>query len=220
MVNGILLEPSPERELALSYAPARARDAMRALLMLDDRFGRIVRAGREPMLAQVRVTWWFEALERLDCDPPPAEPVLRALAADVLPHGVSGATLAAMVDGWEAILGDAALTDERLALFAEGRGARLFGAIASVCGAGDPQVRLAGEGWALADLAFNLSDHTEAARVRAVAAPRLREATALRWSRAGRGLGALALLARFGVEGEGGGASRITRLLWHRVTGR
>lgn len=222
MVNEPLLSPDPRRALALSYAPAGARDAMQALLAIDDRLGHVLRAGREPMLAQMRLTWWFEAVERLDHEPPPPEPILRALATHVLPHGVSGAALASMVDGWEVLLSDDALTDEALVLFAEGRGARLFGAMARVCGAADPQVRLAGEGWALADLASNLSDHVEAARVGAVAAPRLREATALRWSRAGRALGALTLLARFDVEGEGegGGTSRITRLLWHRMTGR
>lgn len=171
------------------------------------------------MIAQMRLTWWFEALERLDREPPPAEPTLRALADDVLPRGVTGVSLAAMIDGWEAIGGDEPLGDEALLLFATARGGRLFAAMAAVCGAEDAQVRAAGEGWALVDLAGNLSDADAAARARTLAAAKLAEVTGRRWSRAGRGIGALALLARSELEG-GNGPIRVGRLLWHRMTGR
>lgn len=218
MVNG-LSPSSPERELALSYAPAKARAAMGALLALDDRFGGIVRATREPMAGQMRLTWWFEALERLDREPPPAEPVLRGVAEEALPRGVTGAALATMVDGWEVILGDDPLDDDALRAFAAGRGGQLFEALATVCGADDRQVRAAGEGWALADLAANLSRPEDAVRARAIAAERLGEAMRARWSREGRGLGALALMARFELE-SGSGFAKLGRLVWHRMTGR
>lgn len=210
---------SPDRGLALYYAPAHARPALTALLALDDTLGRILRGAREPMLAQMRLTWWAQALERLDREPPPAEPVLSALAADVLPNGVSGASLAAMVDGWEAILGEEALRDEALATFAEKRGGTLFRAMAAVCDAADRHAGEAGEGWALADLARNLSDTAAADRARVLAITRLGRAVGIGWSRRGRALGALALLARFELEGRSG-VGRIGRLLFHKLTGR
>lgn len=219
MVTDTLPAPDPGRALALSYAPAQARAGLMALLALDDRLAGIVRTTREPLVGQMRLTWWFEALERLDREPPPAEPVLRALATDVLPHGVSGASLAGMIDGWEAILSDDPLDDANLVEFAERRGAALFEAMAAVSEARDEQVWLAGEGWALADLSRNLSRPEETARARAMALERLRGATSARWSRAGRGIGALALLARSELEGRGA-SFRVGRLLLHRFTGR
>lgn len=207
------------RRLAISYAPTSARAGLQALLALDDLLGRILRTTREPMVGQMRLTWWFEALERLDRDPPPAEPVLQALAAEILPRGVRGADLAGMIDGWEAILGDEPLGETGLLTFARERGGRLFRAAAVVCGATDEQAEAAGEGWALVDLAENLSDRGAATRALDLARLRLEEAMGRRWSRAGRALGALVLLARFDLEG-GGGVRRVGRLLLHRFTGR
>ena len=59
----------------------------------------IVAAARDSTIGLMRLTWWADALERLDTAPPPAEPVLTGLALHVLPHGVRGRDLAAMVDG-------------------------------------------------------------------------------------------------------------------------
>ncbi len=212
-------EERPDRALAVSYAPSRARAGLRALLALDDALGRVSRNVREPMVGRLRYAWWFEALERLDGAPPPAEPVLRALAADVLPHGVTGAALAGMIDAWEVIGDDGPIDGATLAAFADKRGGALFQAMARVCGADDRQARLAGEGWALVDLASGLSDPAMAAKARAMAGERLRATMGRRWSRRGRALGALALIARFELEGRSP-AGRVGRLLMHRLTGR
>src|ERR1700760_3804181 len=71
----------PDRRLALAYAPARARPALEALWRLDVTLGAVVARAREKMVARIRLAWWREALERLDAAPPPAEPLLEALAA-------------------------------------------------------------------------------------------------------------------------------------------
>jgi phytoene synthase len=210
---------SPDRALAIGYAPAPARAALEVLLALDDALGRVLRTTREPMLGRMRYAWWFEALERLDQASPPAEPVLRALAAEVLPKGVSGAALAAMIDGWEAIGDEEPLDEVALATFAEKRGGVLFDAMARVCGASDVQSRTAGEGWALVDLAQGLTDAGAAAAARMVATTRLERVAGEQWSREGRAIGALALLARFELEGRSP-AGRLGRLLMHRLTGR
>ncbi|WP_374944349.1 squalene/phytoene synthase family protein [Sphingomonas sp.] len=204
----------PERALALSYAPADARAGMAALLALDDALAAILRTTREPMVGQMRLTWWYEALGALDERPSPANPVLQALAVHVLPH-VSGKTLAAMVDGWEALL-DEPLDTAAMERFAEARGGGLFGAAGAVLGVVRAGLEEAGAGWALADLAANLGDPGGAATARALAAPRLARAMRGRWPVRARALGALVLLARPGTPGS---PARVARLLWHRATG-
>ena len=68
-------------------ARRRARPRVEALWRLDVTLGAVLATGREPMVSRIRLAWWREALERLDREPPPAEPVLQALAAHVLPAG-------------------------------------------------------------------------------------------------------------------------------------
>ncbi|MEN2786578.1 squalene/phytoene synthase family protein [Sphingomonas qilianensis] len=215
----------PERLLALSYAAVAARPAVAALFALDDTLGRILRTTREPVVGQMRLTWWFEALERLDGGAAPAEPVLQALAAEALPRGVSGARLAGMIDAWEALLDGDRPDDSVMTTYAQ-RGVILFGAAGTVLGAapGDP-VAPAGRGWALADLARHASDATVATRARGLAAGPLAAATGARWSRPARTLGALAHLARMdlavplGAPIRPASPARVWRLLRHRLTG-
>lgn len=202
-----------ERELAVRYAPAPARARLAALLALDDRLGAIVRRNREPAIAQMRLVWWFEALGALDRGPAPAEPLLRALAAEVLPAGVAGTELADLVDGWEPLIGDAPLDFDAMA---RDRGGRLFALAARLLGGTDARVAALGEGWALADWAV----HWDREDARALAPTRL-DAFATAWPRPLRPLGALALLARSDLAGGAPGApARVGRLLLHRLTGR
>lgn len=216
----------PERVLALSYAAADRRNGVAALFALDDVLGRILRTTREPLVGQMRLTWWYEALERLDSVPPPAEPVLRALAAHVLPRGVTGARLAAMIDAWEVLLNADTPDDTVLEAYAA-RGLILFGAGGTVLGAapGDP-VAPAGRGWALADLSRHIGDAEVASRAAALAGRALAGATAPRWSRDARCLGVLAHLARMDlavapdVPVRRGSPARVARALLHRATGR
>lgn len=201
----------PERALALSYAPVVARAGVAALFALDATLARLTLGTRDAMVAQLRLTWWYEALAALSTDVPP-QPILRVLAA----AGADGKRLAAMVDGWEALLG--APVD--LAAFAGGR-ALLFPEAALVAGACD-DVRAAGEGWALADLARTSGDAVLAVRAGEAAAAPLRTAAAQRWSPAGRFLGALVHVARADLAGTpaAGSPRRVGRLMWHRLSGR
>ena len=95
-----------EQALAVGYTPASARDGFAALLDLDHQLASILQSTTEPMIGQMRLTWWYEALEKLDHEPAPAHPVLQRLADLVLPGGVRGADLAPMIEGWEALLDD------------------------------------------------------------------------------------------------------------------
>lgn len=209
----------------LVYAPASRRRALSALLRLDDRLANLVQTTSQPALGQLRLAWWREALARLDTQPPPGEPVLQELAASVLPLGISGASLVPIVHGWEVLVEEIELDHDALRRFAEGRG-QLFVVAGAVMGASarDP-LATAGQGWALADLARHLRAPAEAAEARAMASALLDKATAVRWSRNGRALGALAHLARLDLRAPGseppvGAPHRVGRLFWHRLTGR
>lgn len=211
----------PERALVLTYAPdAVSSRALAAMLALDDRLADTVRTTSEPMLGQIRLKWWQEAIAGLDVSASPAEPVLQALADDVIAQGVRGGDLAVVADAWGELLNDE-LDEAAVARFAV-RGAALFAAAGQVArAAADDPVRLAGEGWALADLALKISDADEAARVRSAADKALQATLGRHWSRNGRALGAMAHLARLDLAGVPRGAPRrVARALWHRMTGR
>lgn len=211
------MDGDPERALALSYAPPRAHAALLALFALDDRLRTIVRRARDPLIGAMRLTWWADALERLDFGPPPAEPLLAELARTLLPTGVTGAALAAMVDGWERLLDR---DDLDLSAYAEERGGRLFAMAGQVLGVADDRLAMVGEGWALAGLVADWP--ALEARARELAVGRLATGYDRPWPRALRPLGALGLLARFDLAGETrpGSPRRVALLLMHRLTGR
>ena len=115
-----------ERWLACLYAAAPACPGLVALLALDAELAQLVATTTEPLLGEIRLAWWRDRLIELDTQPAPAQPLLQALQARVLPR-LSGAELATLEDGWLARLGGNA-----------GDGsARLFGLAARLLG-GDP----------------------------------------------------------------------------------
>ncbi len=144
--------------LALAYAPASARPGWQAVLALDSRLAGIIRSAREPMLAQLRLAWWRD---RLSSDPagwPKGEPLLADLAA----WGSVVSALVPLVDGWEALLGEAPLGEQALQQFAAGR-AGAMAALAGHLGVDPAQVEPLARRWALADLALHLGHAEERA---------------------------------------------------------
>jgi phytoene synthase len=104
----------------------------------------VVARSTDPNLGRIKLAWWREQLERLDSAPPPAEPRLQAVTAELLPRGISGAGLSEIEPGW------ATLLDERVdpRLIAD-RGDRLFTMIAALVGGTDSKIGDAGALWAL-----------------------------------------------------------------------
>jgi phytoene synthase len=211
----------PDRILALSYVPARHRPAVEALWRLDAALGAVLAGGRDPMLSRIKLVWWRDALDALDSKPAPGEPVLQALARDVLPRGVAGADLSPMEEGWSALLSPEALGASDLETYAAGRGGRLFRLSGRLLGADHPDLESVGEAWALADLARHSNETDADAALAALRAldppPRLPQAL--------RPLGMLAALARRDAEPRRprwepqGAPARMWRMLRHRLTG-
>lgn len=189
---------SPELRLALAYAPAATLPAALGLFALDARLAGIVRASREPLLAQLRLAWWREQLSAPVGARANGEPLLALLDA----WGEHRQALAALVDGWEALLGEAPLGPAALAEFVSGRAA---GCAALAHCVGIPHdaavAKRAGRSWAAADLAARLSHPDERQAARAML-------DAMDWqrpvlTRALRPLAVLQALARRAQGGEG-----------------
>ena len=211
------------QESALSIAtlilPWSVRAGWAAIFALDARLGGMVASTREPMMGQLRLAWWREALERLDIAPAPAEPVLRDLAHDVLPHGVAGADLAATIAGWEPLVVAATLDSDTVRKHACGRGERVFGAAARLLGGGGPHIAAAGQGWACADLAARTTDRAVAETARRCACEAADEAFSRRWPRRDRPLGMLAILVVAEVDDISRWRSAMS-VVRFRMTGR
>lgn len=94
-------EHAPDRWLSSRFvADAAARADLVALYALDHELTRIPRIVTDPLMGEIRMTWWREALEELaEGRPPRAHPVLLAIAGSRLPP----VALAALA---EARLGD------------------------------------------------------------------------------------------------------------------
>ena len=220
------MQADPERALALDYAPAETRAALHALFALDDAFGQVLRTTTEPMIGQMRLAWWHEALRKLDDAPPPAQPVLQGLADAVVPRGVSGAALADLVTGWEALIEAETIDETAMHAHADARGGGMFAVAAAVLGQSDPRVAVAGRGWALADLSRHLRAAGAAGQARAMAESALAAALVGAWPARLRSLGALTLIARMNLKVAAdapipaGAPRRVARLMLHRMTGR
>ncbi|MFW2830250.1 squalene/phytoene synthase family protein [Sphingomonas sp. ID0503] len=206
----------PERQLALTYAPRRARAGLHALWAVDEQFGRVLASTREAGIGAMRLAWWREALTTLDTSEPPAQPLLQALARQVLPLGIAGADLAAMEDGWYALLEADPPGEAEIVRHAVERGGRLFALSARVLGRPELTVDEVGRRWACADLVRRLSDAGAKATARRMAGVSDKR----RLPHQLRPLSALSIVAEEDLVGRGRGSPRqVLRLAWHGLTG-
>jgi phytoene synthase len=198
-----------DRDLVRLHWPAELRPAFDALFGIDDALARVVGTATQPALGAITLAWWREQLEQLDTSAPPAEPTLRAAAAELLPRGIRGRDLAELESGW------ATLLDEQpdLELVAE-RGRALFAIGARLLGADSGQLSDAGALFAVADVKRRRMGGWIGAipPLKARFAPKLRPLTAL------------AALAsrdrRRGSDEPEATPGRAWTLLRHRLTGR
>ena len=125
--------------------PPVARDAVTAVAALDAQLASGLAAQREPMLGQIRIAWWRDALARGE-SAAPADPVLRALL-----HSKTAAQVEPLLEAWEAIV----LAPDTAALLdaAGHRGDALF-AIAARLSAWPVPAPEAGASWGAVSLAL------------------------------------------------------------------
>lgn len=149
MSDAHLLESlTPDRRMALGYAPRRFRALFAGFYALDARLGGIVLAAREPMLAQLKLAWWREQLAKEPAQRPRGEPLLGALDC----WEGHGQDLSVLADGWEWMLADDPRQGDAVAGFAQAR-ADGCAVLARAVGSDEQEAARAGYNWALADLA-------------------------------------------------------------------
>ncbi|WP_197042221.1 squalene/phytoene synthase family protein, partial [Sandarakinorhabdus oryzae] len=130
-----------ERWLACLYAPEPARPALVALLALDCELAHLVATTTEPLLGEIRLAWWRDRLTELDSKPAPAQPLLQALQARVLPW-VTGTELALLEDRWLCLLG----SDSKPPQHVDG-GGLLFALAARLLGGDGEEAYVLGRAW-------------------------------------------------------------------------
>jgi len=169
----------------------------------------------EPALGAIRLAWWRERLEELDEGVVPAEPRLRAIARQLLGHGITGVELSKLEDAWLPLLHPFPWGEE----VAEGlklRGRVLFGVGARLL-RGDPALaETPGELWSLIDGARHCSDQGSRAEL-------LKAAASMAVGRVPgklRPLTILAALAVASVRDPSSGVARGMAAVHHRLTGR
>ena len=220
----VAAELTPLQQLLCSYAPVEARRAAAWIFALDNRMASIMRSASEPILGQLRLSWWRNALRAATSTRTKGENLLNAVsdlevAFPALPDGAIR-----IIDGWEVLLTSERLEDADLENYARERGAGLFHLFAIASGKpGAEGLERAGRSWALWDLACHLSDAQ--ARQRAFDAS-VREwgmGPPPRWPRALRPLSMLVTLMRSDLSaGQPANAPRRRtwfRLVWHGLTG-
>jgi phytoene synthase len=215
----------PDRWLATRFVADRGkRDDLIALYAFDLELERARRVTTTVLMAQIRLTWWAEALDEIAAGKTPrAHPVVSALAEAITRRGLAIATLAAMIDARIESAGMEAFELKAAREWADGIGGSAAEIGACIL---DPQatataVRPAGRLVALAGLAragfldpdlarpvleSGLIDANRAARnLPAAAFPAIAQATLVRIDLAG---------------GRASELGRRLRLLWAVATGR
>lgn len=180
----------PEADLALAWSPPAVRGPMAAAFQLDRRLARIVARTTEPMLGQMRLAWWREALGKPVTDRPRGDVVLDAISAEWVGRE---AALATMVDAWEVLVIADQLDRDAINAFGMQRSAFFAALEADLRPAEAEKVAVAGFRWALADAGCSVSDVVERALL--IEAGLARSAPPGRMPRSLRGLAVLNALA-------------------------
>jgi hypothetical protein len=162
-----------DRYLAAQFAPPRARARLMALLAVDAEIARVARAAREPLLAEMRLKWWRDAVLAALGGVAPAQPALAAFARAAAESGLSADALAdpfdrliaARVGGLVGDPGALSHTDARAAVArAEALSGAIVAAALALLGVADaaarPAARAAGIAHAL--IAHELIVHAPA----------------------------------------------------------
>ncbi|MCC7271850.1 MAG: squalene/phytoene synthase family protein [Alphaproteobacteria bacterium] len=148
----------PERFLAALTAPAERRESLFAVLALEFEIARTREVVSEPLLGEIRLQWWDDALAAIAAGrPTPPHEFLAALAGAIREHGVEPELLRAMVEARRRDLDDAPpATLDDLVAYAAATGGAVARALAQALGGNDrpsqDAARDVGTAWSLVGL--------------------------------------------------------------------
>lgn len=198
-MENLALDLLPPARLAIAYAPRSLRNSFALLLRFDARIALVVGESSEPLIGQMKLAWWREAIAMDPGARPKGEPFLAQLSKQG--DFMLDQALQSLLIAWEEILCDETWSTETLESFARERGTAVFSTYAGWVGSQHDIVPL-GASWAIGDLQLRTG------RL-ATALPQLAKGT----NPADRRLRPLTILA-LSVRDVSG-----PRLLWHALTG-
>lgn len=126
----------------------------RLLWAFDARLAQIARTTKEPLIGQMRLAWWEDAISDDQAIKGRGEPILDALRGC---GAATGPGLLNMLEGWEVLIVERELDRQSLSDYATGRGGGLFHALAGMVEVPDWLID-AGAVWALWDLSGHVND--------------------------------------------------------------
>ena len=88
-----------ERYLSALFAPAGRREALFALYAFNLETAKTAEIVSEPMLGEIRLQWWREAIDGIYEGSVREHPVVAALAAAIEGHGLDRASFRTIIDG-------------------------------------------------------------------------------------------------------------------------
>ncbi len=86
------------RFLCAMLAPAQHRDPLLALYNFNLEIARVRRTVSEPMIGQLRLKWWYDALDKMSGGVSPKHPICEALSAVSDKYGINLAALQRLIE--------------------------------------------------------------------------------------------------------------------------
>ncbi len=167
-LDGALSRADPDRWLSSRFAAGEtARRALVAIYAFDNELGRAPRAASTPIIAEMRLAWWREALEEIRSGVPVRRhPVALALSATVGEYGLDLTLLETLIDARFRELDLRPMSLEEALEWAEGTGGTCARLAAAVLDPGcDPQAAAAGgAAWSIGRLILTAGLSVEAAQ--------------------------------------------------------
>jgi phytoene synthase len=155
-LDAIVRRADPDRWLASRFiGDAQARADVIALYAFNHELARVAETAREPLMGEIRLTWWLEAVDEIFAGKPVRRhPAVEALALTVGRRGLARAPLEAMIEARftdfnPEVLNDDAALDSYIDATA---GALMALALAVTAGVEALSVRPAARAWGLAGL--------------------------------------------------------------------
>lgn len=150
-----MYDVTPPEKLAIVYAAKPLRGSFEWLLTLDARLKRSVLGASEPLIAQIKLAWWRDAICAAPPMRPKGEPMLQQLAdmnSQNNQFDLEQSALA-LVEAWEKLASADQADANALADYASLRGEALFGSYGRWSGQADlAGILSAGSEWALLDI--------------------------------------------------------------------
>ena len=112
-VREVARRGEPDRYLAALLAPANVRGDLAALAAFSAELGRIVQIVSEPMVGEIRLQWWRDAVETMARGESAAHPVADALGGAMRRHRLPPTLIQSLIDARSIELGIEPAADEQ-----------------------------------------------------------------------------------------------------------